>query len=158
MIETPEAVADAAAIAAVDGVDAVFIGPNDLAHAMGHENRWNDAPVQAAIEQTLQAGGRRRKISGHPGTDACGRGEIHSRGRTLFRHGEHRHHHPGFEGSGPGRSGATELLIAPPGRYRRPVFIIAIGCVRPEDMHCARQGRVLLLQNRGSPSPGRHDT
>lgn len=55
MIETPEAVADAAAIAAVDGVDAVFIGPNDLAHAMGHENRWNDAPVQAAIEQTLQA-------------------------------------------------------------------------------------------------------
>jgi len=55
MIETPEAAADAAAIAAVDGVDAVFIGPNDLAHAMGHENRWNDAPVQAAIEQTLQA-------------------------------------------------------------------------------------------------------
>ena len=55
MIETPEAVANAAAIAAVDGVDAVFIGPNDLAHAMGHENRWNDAPVQAAIEQTLRA-------------------------------------------------------------------------------------------------------
>ncbi|MCZ4312154.1 aldolase/citrate lyase family protein [Comamonadaceae bacterium G21597-S1] len=55
MIETPEAVANAAAIAAVDGVDAVFIGPNDLAHAMGHENRWSDAPVQAAIEQTLRA-------------------------------------------------------------------------------------------------------
>ncbi len=55
MIETPEAVAHAGAIAAVDGVDAVFIGPNDLAHAMGHENRWNDAPVQAAIEQTLRA-------------------------------------------------------------------------------------------------------
>lgn len=55
MIETPEAVSHAAAIAAVDGVDAVFIGPNDLAHAMGHENRWNDAPVQAAIEHTLKA-------------------------------------------------------------------------------------------------------
>lgn len=55
MIETPEGVANAGAIAAVDGVDAVFIGPNDLAHAMGHENRWNDAPVQAAIEQTLKA-------------------------------------------------------------------------------------------------------
>ena len=55
MIETPEAVANAGAIAAVDGVDAVFIGPNDLAHAMGHENRWDDAPVQAAIEQTLKA-------------------------------------------------------------------------------------------------------
>ncbi len=55
MIETPEAVANAGAIAAVDGVDVVFIGPNDLAHAMGHENRWNDPPVQAAIEQTLKA-------------------------------------------------------------------------------------------------------
>ena len=55
MIETPEAVANAAAIAAVDGVDAVFVGPNDLAHSMGHENRWQDAPVQAAIEQVLRA-------------------------------------------------------------------------------------------------------
>lgn len=55
MIETPEGVANAGAIAAVEGVDAVFIGPNDLAHAMGCENRWDEAPVQAAIEQTLKA-------------------------------------------------------------------------------------------------------
>jgi 4-hydroxy-2-oxoheptanedioate aldolase len=55
MIETPEGVANAAAIAAVDGVDAVFVGPNDLAHCMGHENRWGDAAVQAAIEQVLRA-------------------------------------------------------------------------------------------------------
>jgi 4-hydroxy-2-oxoheptanedioate aldolase len=55
MIETPQAVAHAGAIAGVDGIDAVFVGPNDLAHAMGHENRWNDEPVQAAIEQALKA-------------------------------------------------------------------------------------------------------
>lgn len=55
MVETPEAVANAGAIAAVPGVDAVFIGPNDLAHSMGHENRWTDAPVQQAIEQALRA-------------------------------------------------------------------------------------------------------
>ncbi len=55
MVETPEGIANAAQIAAVDGVDAVFIGPNDLAHSMGHENRFQDAPVQAAIEQTLRA-------------------------------------------------------------------------------------------------------
>lgn len=55
MIETPEAVANAGAIAAVDGVDAVFVGPNDLAHSMGHENRWQEPPVQAAIEQVLRA-------------------------------------------------------------------------------------------------------
>jgi 4-hydroxy-2-oxoheptanedioate aldolase len=46
---------NAAAIAAVDGVDGVFIGPNDLAHSMGCENRWTDEPVQRAIEKTLRA-------------------------------------------------------------------------------------------------------
>lgn len=55
MIETPQGVENAAAIAAVPGVDAVFVGPNDLAHAMGHENRWGEAPVQAAIEHALKA-------------------------------------------------------------------------------------------------------
>lgn len=55
MIETPEGVANAAAIAAVPGVDAVFVGPNDLAHSMGFDNRWNEAPVQAAIESALKA-------------------------------------------------------------------------------------------------------
>jgi 4-hydroxy-2-oxoheptanedioate aldolase len=54
MIETPLGVANAAAIAAVPGVDAVFVGPNDLAHTMGHENRWRDAPVQQAIEAVLR--------------------------------------------------------------------------------------------------------
>lgn len=55
MIETPEGVANATAIAAVPGVDAVFVGPNDLAHSMGFDNRWNEAPVQAAIESALRA-------------------------------------------------------------------------------------------------------
>lgn len=54
MIETPEGVANAHAIASVPGVDAVFVGPNDLAHAMGHENRWTDPPVQAAIDSALR--------------------------------------------------------------------------------------------------------
>ena len=55
MIETAQGVANAAGIAAVEGVDAVFVGPNDLAHNLGCENRWNEAVVQAAIEQTLRA-------------------------------------------------------------------------------------------------------
>ena len=54
MIETPLGVANAAAIAAVPGVDAVFVGPNDLAHTMGHENRWQEEPVLQAIEQVLR--------------------------------------------------------------------------------------------------------
>jgi len=55
MIETPEAVAAAAEIAAVEGVDAVFIGPNDLSHAMGHGSDWKAAPVQAVIAAGLRA-------------------------------------------------------------------------------------------------------
>jgi len=64
MIETPHAIAQAEAIAAVDGVDAVFIGPNDLAHAMGHGSDWNAPPVQAAIQEGLAAIARAGKCSG----------------------------------------------------------------------------------------------
>lgn len=55
MIETPEAVAQAAEIAAVEGVDAVFVGPNDLSHAMGFDNDWKCATVMAEIERALRA-------------------------------------------------------------------------------------------------------
>ncbi len=55
MIETPEGVANASAIASVPGVDGVFVGPNDLAHSMGFENRWAEEAVQAEIEQVLRA-------------------------------------------------------------------------------------------------------
>jgi 4-hydroxy-2-oxoheptanedioate aldolase len=55
MIETCRGVVNAAAIAAVDGVDAVFVGPNDLAHAMGYGNNWKAPAVAAAIEQALRA-------------------------------------------------------------------------------------------------------
>ena len=55
MVESPTGVANADEIAAVPGVDAVFVGPNDLAHAMGHENRWTDSPVQHAMEQVVRA-------------------------------------------------------------------------------------------------------
>ncbi len=54
MIETLEGVNNAAEIAAVEGVDAVFVGPNDLAHSMGHGSQWTDVPVRAAIEKALK--------------------------------------------------------------------------------------------------------
>ena len=64
MIETPEGVANAGSIASVPGVDGVFVGPNDLAHSMGFENRWTEAPVQAAIEQVLRAAAAAGKCPG----------------------------------------------------------------------------------------------
>ncbi|ETF01087.1 4-hydroxy-2-oxovalerate aldolase [Advenella kashmirensis W13003] len=64
MIETPLAISRAYDIANVDGVDAVFIGPNDLAHAMGHGSDWNAAPVQQAIRDGLAAIARAGKCPG----------------------------------------------------------------------------------------------
>lgn len=54
-LETPAALAAASAIAAVDGVDGLFIGPNDLAANMGHLGRPGAPEVQAAIRDALAA-------------------------------------------------------------------------------------------------------
>lgn len=54
-VETRAAVAAAAEIAAVDGVDGVFIGPSDLAAAYGHLGHPNHPEVQAAIAQVHAA-------------------------------------------------------------------------------------------------------
>jgi len=59
-IETPQAVENAAAIAAVDGVDVVFIGPRDLSATIGKLNKMDDPELRALIakveEATLKSG------------------------------------------------------------------------------------------------------
>lgn len=57
-IETPQAVANADAIAAVEGVDALFIGPNDLALSLlGYvPARWDEPEFLDALETVRQAG------------------------------------------------------------------------------------------------------
>jgi 4-hydroxy-2-oxoheptanedioate aldolase len=52
-VESPEAAANAGAIAAVEGVDCVFVGPNDLAANMGHIGRTTDPEVKAAIASVV---------------------------------------------------------------------------------------------------------
>lgn len=54
-IETAEAVAEADAIAAVDGVDAVFVGPSDLAASMGLIGQQTHPEVIAAVHRTFDA-------------------------------------------------------------------------------------------------------
>ena len=48
-IETREALEDLALVLAVPGVDAVLIGPNDLAAALGHIGDLGHEEVEAAI-------------------------------------------------------------------------------------------------------------
>jgi 2-dehydro-3-deoxyglucarate aldolase len=63
-IESRAGMDAAAEIAAVDGVDGIFVGPSDLAAALGHLGHPNEAIVQAAIAQVFAAAKAAGKASG----------------------------------------------------------------------------------------------
>ncbi|GAA4322393.1 4-hydroxy-2-oxoheptanedioate aldolase [Pigmentiphaga soli] len=67
-IETPAAMACLEDIAAVPGVDAVFVGPTDLAGSMGHHGDASHAEVRAAVADALA---RCRRIGTPAGTLAA---------------------------------------------------------------------------------------
>lgn len=52
-IETADAVAQAAAIASVDGIDGIFVGPSDLAASMGLIGQQTHPEVVAAVRRTF---------------------------------------------------------------------------------------------------------
>lgn len=54
-VETLAAIDEIPAIAAVEGVDAIFIGPGDLASSMGHVGDVGHADVQAQIRRAVAA-------------------------------------------------------------------------------------------------------
>lgn len=55
-IETAEAVENAADIAAVEGIDGLFVGPADLSASLGVFAEWTDDDLLDAIEIVLAAG------------------------------------------------------------------------------------------------------
>jgi 2-dehydro-3-deoxyglucarate aldolase/4-hydroxy-2-oxoheptanedioate aldolase len=63
-LETPEAIANLDAIAAVDGVDALFVGPGDLSAAMGHIGDIGHNNVQDLIAHAAKAAGKAGKPIG----------------------------------------------------------------------------------------------
>lgn len=65
-IETPEAVSNADAIAALPGVDALFIGPNDLALSLlGYvPARWDEPEFLDALETVRKAAEKHGKVVG----------------------------------------------------------------------------------------------
>ena len=64
MIESPKAVANAAAMAQIDGVDVLFIGVNDLAQEMGLGGQIDHPDVLAAGEAVVRAAAAAGKFSG----------------------------------------------------------------------------------------------
>ena len=67
--ESREALDNLEAIAAVDGVDGIFIGPADLSASLGYVGNSGHVDVQAAIAQ--------------PSTNACGVHRITSRSLNV---------------------------------------------------------------------------
>jgi 2-keto-3-deoxy-L-rhamnonate aldolase RhmA len=63
-LETPEAVAALPEIAAVPGVDALFVGPGDLSAAMGSLGDIAAVPVQDALARAAEAAHRHGKPVG----------------------------------------------------------------------------------------------
>lgn len=61
-VETKSALDRIEDIAAVDGIDGVFIGPNDLSASFGHIGNWGHPDVQKALEDAV----RRLKKIGKP--------------------------------------------------------------------------------------------
>ncbi|ESR24851.1 HpcH/HpaI aldolase family protein [Lutibaculum baratangense] len=53
-LETTDALDRLEAIAAVEGVDGVFIGPSDLAASMGHLGKAGAEPVQEALRRSAE--------------------------------------------------------------------------------------------------------
>lgn len=68
--ERASAVADIKAMARVSGVDAVLVGPNDLAASLGFPGQVAHPSVQAAIALVIDACTEAGRVSGIFGTDA----------------------------------------------------------------------------------------
>lgn len=64
MLETPTAIANADAIAAVDGVDVLLIGSNDLAAEMGIPGQFGHTKIEEAYEKTIAAAKNHGKYAG----------------------------------------------------------------------------------------------
>lgn len=58
LVETPAGIANAEALAQLDGVDMLAIGMNDLTAEFGAPGQWDDPRVRAAVSVVAQACGR----------------------------------------------------------------------------------------------------
>jgi 2-keto-3-deoxy-L-rhamnonate aldolase RhmA len=63
-LETPEAVTNAADIAAVDGIDVLFVGPTDLTYNLGIRDQFDHPRFLAAVNTVVQAARAHGKAAG----------------------------------------------------------------------------------------------
>jgi 2-keto-3-deoxy-L-rhamnonate aldolase RhmA len=78
-LETPQALSQLEAIASVDGVDAIFIGPADLSAVMGHVGQF----THPAVMQAMADAARRCKALGKPVGTIGGTPEVVTQYRAM---------------------------------------------------------------------------
>lgn len=83
-IETAAGLGHVEEIAAVDGVDALFVGPADLAANLGHLGRADHADVQTAIARVLEIARKHGKAAGIFSTTAESARAAAVQGFTLI--------------------------------------------------------------------------
>lgn len=84
-IETPQAVENVDAIAAVEGVDAMFLGPGDL--GLRIRRTATDLTLEEATERIAAAANRHNKAWGTPAPSAEAVQQLHERGARLIARG-----------------------------------------------------------------------
>jgi 4-hydroxy-2-oxoheptanedioate aldolase len=79
-VESIEAVEAADDLAAIDGVDVLFVGPADLSHAMGIPGQVTHPDFTAALDRVIAATERHGKAAGILLRDGASVAASHGRG------------------------------------------------------------------------------
>jgi 2-keto-3-deoxy-L-rhamnonate aldolase RhmA len=107
IVEQKQAIDNIEAIAAVPGIDVIFIGANDLSYSLGVRGRTTEPVVEQAVEKVVAAAGRRGIPVGYPAGSPAEINKRIAQGIRFFQAGNE---------LGLMRSGARELLS----RVERP--------------------------------------
>ncbi len=83
-IESARAVANAADIAAIDGVDVLFVGPRDLSHDLGVPGETDAPNYREALDQVRRAAQHHGKAAGLLVPDGAGAAGKHAEGWTFL--------------------------------------------------------------------------
>lgn len=86
-LEEQSAIDQADEIAAVEGVDVIFLGPADFTVLSGIPGQFRHAKVEAAIEKIAAAAKKHGKAWGMPASDANRAKELMDQGATFLAHG-----------------------------------------------------------------------
>ncbi|MCH8829219.1 MAG: 4-hydroxy-2-oxovalerate aldolase [Planctomycetes bacterium] len=84
-IETPEAVENAEAIASIDGIDGMFIGPGDLGLRLAKTD--TKMTIDEAFARVAAAAEKQGKAWGCPASTALELQKLHDQGARLLSHG-----------------------------------------------------------------------